>query len=97
MNFLRMISCSSSQTTLSPPCTQEGYRYDFQYQGYNNLPTRLNVPHEDLLCNVQGHMSITHARLRISSILSQEIIFTLYIYQVTDTNLTKQDTQILHI
>ena len=90
-----MIICRLRQLTLSPPFTQKGYQNYFQLQGYHNLPTRLKVPHKDLLSNVQGHMSITHTRLRVFIILIQQVLFTLYMYQVRDTSI-KQETHILY-
>ena len=70
----------------------EGYHYGFRLQGHHNLKTRLKVPHKDPLSIIQGHMSFIHTRLRISIIHSQEVALSLYMYQVRDTSLPKQDT-----
>ena len=50
---------------------------------------------KDLLIYVQGHMSITD-KTKSFNIPSQELIFTLYMYQVRHKSLLKQCTHILH-
>ena len=59
MTFLRIISCSSIQPIISLPFTQEGCDNGFQVEGYDNLTSRMKVPHEKP-SYFQGHMSITH-------------------------------------
>ena len=81
MIFLKMISCHSIQPTLIPSFTQEGFYYGFQLQVYHNLLSRrLHI--KDILNYIQGHMSITHIRVRSFSILSQEFVLTSYMHEV---------------
>ena len=92
MIFLKMILCHSIQPNISPPFTQLGYNYGFQLQGYHNLLSkRLHI--KEILNYIQGHMTITHIRLKSFSILSQEFVFTYYMHDVrTQIYLNKTHT-----
>ena len=46
MIFLRMISCRSSQPTLTTTFTLEEYHYEFPLQVCHKLTTRLNALHK---------------------------------------------------
>ena len=78
MTFLRMISCFSSYSTISPPFTKKGNHYEFQIEGYHNLHfKRFHI--NDLLNYVQGHMSITHKIKDLYNTESRINIFILHI------------------
>ena len=52
---------------------------------------------KDLHNNVKGHIKIIHTRLKSFMILTQDFIYTFYVYQIRDTSLPKQYIHILHI
>ena len=94
MIFLKIISCRSDQPTLRPPFTQKGYHYSFWLQGYHNLTTKQRFRIKGLRSNIQGHMSFIHTRLRVFSILRQDISYLhRCMYQVRDTSLPHKTHQ----
>lgn len=79
MIFLRIISCRSSQWTLSPQFTREECHYRFKHQGYHNLhSTRFHI--KEIIIDIKGHMSITQKRLRCFSILNKGVTYSHIFY-----------------
>lgn len=59
MTFLWMILCCSSQSTLIPSFTQEGYHNNFQLQGYHHLLSKwFHI--DDLFCDIEDHIHFIH-------------------------------------